>query len=344
MNRAIQPNPIIVRELRSRMRGGRPYLILATYLIGLSLVCYGILQIFENQARNGMQIISAHVGQGLFAALALALTLLIVFLTPALTAGAISSEREQLTYDLLIATPLRPGRILSGKLVAAIWYVLLMLFAAVPLGSVIMLFGGIAPIDLLRALLLLLLTALATGMLGLLCSAMSRRTLRATIMTYLIIMLILLGSYFVVMLRAASIQPGMPTTSRALAASPFSAMTSIVLRGAQPQLGGVMFDAPRSMIFDGNMLMNLPPFSTFTYGLIDYNNPIGPVVQPVYRYAYVGYALFSVACYWLAGHLVLPRRRWRPGWRDLIMLIITLLIIAAAVFYLDSGPAVQARG
>src|SRR5687767_7783974 len=125
MYRALQPNPIIVKELRSRMRGGRLYLILTGYLLGLSLVCYGILKVFDGQAHNGMQIVSAHVGQGLFAALALAITLLIVFLTPALTAGAISAEREQLTYDLLIATPLRPGLILSGKLIAALWYVLL---------------------------------------------------------------------------------------------------------------------------------------------------------------------------------------------------------------------------
>jgi ABC-2 type transport system permease protein len=344
MQTILRPNPIIVRELRSRMRGGRPYLILVGYLLGLSVVSFGILRIFEAQARNGMQIISAHVGQGLFAALALAMTLLIVFLTPALTAGAISSEREQLTYDLLIATPLRPGRILSGKLVAAIWYVLLMLFAAVPLGSIVMLFGGVSTRDLLRALLLLLLTAIATGMLGLLCSAFSRRTLRATIITYLVIILIMMGSYFAIMLRAASVQPGMPVTSRALAASPFSAMTSIVLRGAQPQLGGVMMDGPRPMMFDGNMLMNTPPFSTFSYGLIDYNNPNGPAVIPVYRYAYVGYALWSVACYWLAGHLVLPRRRWRPGWRDLVMLIILLLVGALGAFYLGSWPAVRAVG
>lgn len=348
MRAVLQPNPIIVKELRSRMRGGRPYLILTGYLLGLSLVCYAILRVFEGQAQNGMQIVSAHVGQGLFAVLALAETLLIVFLTPALTAGAISSEREQMTYDLLIATPLRPGRILSGKLIAALWYVLLLIFAAVPLGSVVLLFGGVAPSELFKALLLLLLTALAAGMLGLLCSALAKRTLRATIMAYLLIMALVVGAYFVVMLRTATVQPGMPVTSRALAVSPFSAMSSIVMRGVQPAMTGgkdmMIIDGPRPMMFDANMLMNMPPFSTFSYGLIDYNNPQGPVIQPIYRYAFVGYPLFSVLCYWLASHLVRPRWRWRVGWSDLGLLLILLLIGGAGAYWLNIWPFVRAVG
>lgn len=340
MYRALQPNPIIVKELRSRMRGGRVYLTLVGYLLGLSLVSYAVLRIFQGQAQNGMMIVSAHVGQGLFAALALAMTLLITFLTPALTAGAISSEREQLTYDLLIATPLRPGRILSGKLIAALWYVLLLIFAAVPLGSVVLLFGGVAPRDLIKALLLLVFTALAAGMLGLLCSAVAKRTLRATILAYLIIMAIIAGSYFYVVLRMSTQQPGPPLTSRVIAVSPFSAMTSIVMRGAQPgampvDKGGAWMGG---MPFDANILLNMPPFTAFSYGLIDYNNPNGPVVIPMYRYAYVGYMVFSVACYWLAGHFVRPRRRWRIGWYDLRMLVLLTIVLLAGTFWLNMWP------
>lgn len=339
MQIAWQPNPIIVKELRARMRGGRVYLILSGYLLGLSAVCYGVLRIFQGQAFNGMAIVSAHVGQGLFAALALAMTLLITFLTPALTAGAISGEREQLTYDLLIATPLRPGRILSGKLIAALWYVLLLMFAVVPLGSVVLIFGGVAPRDLLKALLLLLLTALATGMLGLLCSAIARRTLRATIMAYLIIMAIVVGAYFAVTLRMATQQPGPPPTTRIVAASPFSAMTSIIMRGGQPgglvEKGGVFMGG---MPFDANLLMNMPPFSTFNYGLVDYRQMGAPTILPVYRYAFVGYPLFSIVCYWLASHFVRPRRRWRLTWQDLLLLVLTGALAAAGTYWLDVWP------
>lgn len=341
MRTAFQPNPIVIKELRARMRGGRPYLILSSYLIGLSLICFGVLRIFEAQARNGMMIVSAHVGHGLFTALALALTLLIVFLTPALTAGAISGEREQLTYDLLVATPLRPGRILSGKLIAALWYVLLLLFAVVPLGSIVLLFGGVAPRDLLKALLLLLLTMIASGMLGLLCSAVARRTMRATIMAYLIIMALIGGAYFYVVLGMATQQPGPQRTSRAIAISPFSAMTSIVLRDGQVGLTEKRVDlvmGNAGMPFDANMLMNTPPFDALSYGLIDYSGGMGPKVMPVYRYAYVGYPLFSIICYWLASHFVRPRRRWRIEWGDVGLLGLLIAMAAAGSYWLNVWP------
>ncbi|HEX6290709.1 MAG TPA: ABC transporter permease subunit [Herpetosiphonaceae bacterium] len=344
MQISLQPNPIIVKELRSRMRGGRPYLILSGYLLGLSLICYAVIRIFQAQAETGTSIISAHVGQGLFAALALAETLLITFLTPALTAGAISSEREQLTYDLLLATPLRPGRILSGKLIAALSYVLLLIFAAVPLGSVILLFGGVAPGDLLKVLVLLLLTALAAGMLGLLCSTIARRTLRATIMAYLIIMLLIVGAYLVVVVRMAPNQFGPPASSRLVAVSPFSAMTSIVLQSAQGTAGGMVIGkamAERSSSMgstSANLLLSMQPFNNFTFGLLDYRDASGPTVLPVYRYTYIAYALFSVACYWLASHWVRPRRRWRPERHDLLMALLLVGIAAAGSYWLNVWP------
>lgn len=339
----LQPNPIIVKELRSRMRGGRPYLILSGYLLGLCVICYGVIRIFEAQAQAGTPIISAHVGQGLFAALALAETLLITFLTPALTAGAVSSEREQMTYDLLLATPLRPGRILSGKLVAALSYVLLLIFAAVPLGSVILLFGGVAPRDLLKVLLLLLAIALAAGMLGLLCSTIARRTLRATIMTYLIIMMLIVGAYLLVAVRTASTTFGPPSSSRLMAVSPFGAMTSIVLQSAQAGGSGMIIDKgmmERSSMGSGtggNVLLNMQPFSSLTYGLVD-NNQGSAIVQPMYRYAYVGYTLFSIACYWLASHWVRPRRRWRLSLHDLLMAGAFVAVAAAGSYWLQVWP------
>ena len=49
---------------------------------------------------------SAPIGQGMFAALLFLETLLVVFLAPAATAGAISLEREKQTLDMLVATPI----------------------------------------------------------------------------------------------------------------------------------------------------------------------------------------------------------------------------------------------
>jgi len=331
-------NPIIVKELRSRMRGGRTYLLLSIFLFGLAALCYAVVEVFEGQARAGNQVISAHVGKGLFAALALAEMLLITFLTPAVTAGAISGEREQLTYDLLVATPLRPGQILSGKLIATLSYVLLLIFTAVPLGSLVLIFGGVAPGDLLRALALLVVTALAFGMIGLLCSCLVRRTITATILTYAVVLLMVVGSYFAVSLRIAA-QPNQPAAaSRMIAASPFSAMASIVARGTQP--AGMPMDMPAGpMPMDGaGMIMNMPGISMLSVGIIEYG-PNGPVTLPMYRWTIVGYGLLGLGCYWPASHLVRPRRRWRLGWVDLLAPSLMLLVAGGGMYWLGVWPS-----
>ena len=57
---------------------------------------------------------------------------LIVLVTPSLSAGLISSERESGGWRLLLMTPLSAGAILRGKLLSAIWPVLLILLATLP--------------------------------------------------------------------------------------------------------------------------------------------------------------------------------------------------------------------
>lgn len=333
-------NPIIVKELRSRMRGPRTYIILSIFLAGLATVCYAIIRVFEGQAQAGNMIISAHVGKGVFAALALAETLLITFLTPAVTAGAISGEREQLTYDLLVATPLRPGRILSGKLVATLSYILLLIFTAVPLGSLVLIFGGVAPGDLLQALALLIVTALTFGMIGLLCSSLVRRTITATILAYAIVLLMVIGSYFAVSLRIAA-QPNQPPgSSRMIAASPFSAMASIIARGNQIN----PMDMPAApMPMDGvGLIGSMPGISMLTVGIIEYG-PNGAIIHPVYRWTIAGYSILGLACYWLAGHLVRPRRRWRLDLQDLMMLVAILIVSGLSIYWLDLWPGIERR-
>jgi ABC-2 type transport system permease protein len=339
---SVNINPIIVKELRSRMRGGRTYVILTIFLLGLAALCYGVIRVYEGQAQAGNMVISAHVGKGLFAALALAEVLLITFLTPAVTAGAISSEREQLTYDLLVATPLRPGRILSGKLIATLSYIFLLIFTAVPLGSLVLIFGGVAPEDLLRALVLLIVTALAFGMIGLLCSTLVRRTITATILTYAIVLIMVIGSYFAVSLRIAANPNQPPAPSRLIAASPFSAMASIVARGTQ-QHGGVMDMPAGPMPMDGaSLIMNMPGLSMLSVGIVQYG-PNGPITLPMYRWTIAGYSLLGIACYWLASHLVRPRRRWRLGWNDLLMVGLMLVVTGASILWLGYVPSVTQR-
>jgi ABC-type transport system involved in multi-copper enzyme maturation permease subunit len=311
----VQLNPIIVKELRSRMRGVRPYAVLTIFLLVLTGLGYALYQIVANQARFGMAVISAQVGQTLFAGLALAEIVLVVLLSPAASAGAISGEREQLTYDMLLATPLRPASILWGKLFAALAYVLLLIFAAVPLFSVVLIFGGVAPTDLARALALLLVSALAFGTVGLFFSALSRRSAAATVLSYGLTLLLIGGSFFVAALWSSYSGQQAPPWLHYL--NPLVALASAVFPSAQMGFGGPMPVPP--MVVEAMPMGYGGGLSLFGIlaASITYYGPNGPVIAPVYRATLVLYPLITLLLCWLASHLLRVRGRWRLGWGDL---------------------------
>lgn len=322
----LQLNPIIVKELRIRMRGIRPYAILTLFLMVMAAVGYGIYLLMLRQSSFGGMVLSFQVGQSLFSGLALCAVLLMVVLAPAMTSGAISSEREQLTYEMLLATPLRPARILWGKLVAALSYIFLLIFASIPVFSVVLMFGGVAPKDMVKALLVLLLTALTYGTIGLFCSALMRRTSQATVLSYILILLLIgsttmtsaLWSYF-------NAPTGQPAPPQLLYLNPFSALISIVTITPDASGGGMYF---------GGDLLSLPLLNQLSIGVI-YYGPNGPTVLPIYRATLLFYPLLTVVLYWISSHLVLPHRRWRPRWSDLGFLL--LLVGIGALIWLVRG-------
>lgn len=315
-----QLNPIIVKELRIRMRGIRPYAILTIFLIALIAAGYGIYQLMLRQTLFGATVLSPQVGQALFSGLALCALFLMVFLAPAMTSGAISSEREQLTYEMLLTTPLQPARILWGKLFAALSYLFLLIFAAIPVFSVVLMFGGVAPRDMLKALVLLLATAITYGTIGLFCSSLLRRTSRATVISYSLILLLIGSTSLAAMLWGYFNAPmGQSIPPQLIYLNPFSALASITT--ITPSSDGGPF-------FGGDMF-GLPLISQISTGVV-YYGPNGAGVLPIFRATLVWYALLTTALYWISSHLVLPRRRWHPRWSDLGFALLLLGGVAFA--------------
>lgn len=329
VTRGLRPtlNPIIVKELRTRMRGVRPYAILTAFLVLLALAGYGIYQIMYQQSRFGGTLLSAQVGQALFRGLAFVELMLVVFLAPSLTSGAVSGEREHLTYDMLIATPLRPAQILWGKLVAALSYLFLLIFAAIPVFSVVLVFGGVELGAMLKALALLVAATVFFGAVGLLCSSLMRRTARATTVAYTLVLL-LVGVPVVLagVWGQLSTPPGQQAPPWLLYLNPFSALLSVttVAVSGDPTMSGVPFFG------FGDPFGGLPMLALLGPGVV-YYGPAGPVVIPVYRATLVFYGLLTLLICWASSHLVLPARRWRPRWSDLGFAGLVLAAVAGIV-------------
>jgi ABC-2 type transport system permease protein len=194
---------IMTKELRSRMRGRRAFIVLTVYLGILALLTYGVYVVIAPNARSmgaaGLESAnaSALIGQSIFTALSIFQLILVCFIAPAFTAGQISLEREKQTLDLLVSTPMRPASIVLGKLAAALAFVVLMIVAALPIVAIVLMYGGATIGDLVRQQIVLLATALALGAIGLFYSALLKRTQAATVLTYITMLALTLGTMLI---------------------------------------------------------------------------------------------------------------------------------------------------
>jgi len=201
-------NPIVAKEYRSRMRTWRSPVAMSVYIVllgGLGWAIFSAMSASAHSAFNQGQ--AASFGQGLFIYLVLFQMVLLAFITPALTAGAVSSERERQTIDLLFVTKLPSFSIIWGKLLASMSFVLLLLLLSVPIFSLVFLFGGIELDQLLAAFLVTAVTALTLGVIGLACSTAFRRTLPSTVAAYGAAFVLLAGSLLFGLLFPTDIDP-----------------------------------------------------------------------------------------------------------------------------------------
>lgn len=204
-----EPNPLLIKELRGRMRGARAYVVLTVYLLLLS--CFASLIYYTStsamSSSPGIGANMAEIGKAVFYTIVLVEIFMVTFITPAFTAGAITSERERQTYELLRATLLPARRVISGKLASALTYMLLLILAAIPLQSLAFMLGGVTVEELGLALIVLLVTALLFGTIGLLLSSLLRSTLAATVLVYAVALLLMIGLPVVMLIFLALMDP-----------------------------------------------------------------------------------------------------------------------------------------
>jgi len=298
------------------MRGARAFVVLTAMLLMLGIVSYALYRIALVTSVYSQSPLSPQIGQMLFSALAFLELMMVCFITPAVTAGAISSEREMLTYEMLMATPLRPASILWGKLVSALSYVFLLILAAIPMASLVFIFGGITSLDMIKSLVVLISIAVTLGVVGVFLSAWLGRTARATVVSYLVVLALLVGPVFVYVLVGVLRQAEPPRWI--LVPNPVSALFSAITPAA-PGNGVTSVFWGLGMALGGNL-------SALTGSLGQASLP-----RPLFHYTLVLYGALTLALYFLATRLVQPTHRWRVSRKDMLVALALFLTFGFAV-------------
>lgn len=188
--RAFRMNPVMLKELRGRMRGVRGFAIITIFL---SLMSFFTILLYLLRLPSGGVVVTGELGRLLFIGVLFIELMLIIFIVPALTAGAITSERERKTYDLLQTTLISKSSFIVGKMQSALGYIMLLLLSAIPLQSTAFLFGGVSESELLLALAVLTISAITLGAFGMFFSSITDSTLSATVRSYTVAMVIAIG-------------------------------------------------------------------------------------------------------------------------------------------------------
>jgi ABC-type transport system involved in multi-copper enzyme maturation permease subunit len=182
--RALAQNPVTMKELRGRMRGRKAFVVLTVHLTLMSGIMTLIYFAFSSATSSPYGPRPQDAGKAVFGAVVLIQAIMVLFMGPAATAGAISGEKERQTYDILRTTLLTAEEFVSGKLLSALSYVFLLVIASIPLQSIALLLGGIALSEIIIAQLLIIVSAVAYALFGLFASSILKSTLAASVATY----------------------------------------------------------------------------------------------------------------------------------------------------------------
>ncbi len=164
-------NPIVVRELRATTHRGRRGFVRVVYALALLSGGLFLLALWKVGDVGRMKQFFAYYAVGQLGA--------VMLCAMAIGAYALTVEKEQRTFPLLLSTPLSPRAILGGKLFVIYWHVLLLTLTSVPVVVLAVLMQVTAFADGLRLLLAQLAFGFAFAPIGLFFSLRTKRTSRA---------------------------------------------------------------------------------------------------------------------------------------------------------------------
>lgn len=187
--RRLVTNPMILKELRQRLRERRSWLLPTLYLLVLSGTV--IFAYFASvDVRRGQEVQGADIGTATFLTVVFTQLGVLLLMAPVFSAGSVTIEKEQRTLASLLTSLLSVPQIWWGKFVAAVLYLLLLLMSALPLLALSLAFGGVDPVDLFVVVAATILVLASISAIGLWCSTLFRRSVHSTASCYGIVLVL----------------------------------------------------------------------------------------------------------------------------------------------------------
>lgn len=177
--------PVFTRELVTAPRRPRLFIYRTVYAAALLLLmCTAWLVLAGTQVIRNVSDM-ARFGGILFQMLAPIQLALAVFFSAMMSASAVAQEKDRQTLILLLMTRLTNSELVLGRLLSSLLNIFVMLLAGLPVFMFAMLFGGIAPGQVISVFAVTLATALAAGSLGSIIALYREKTFQTLALTAL---------------------------------------------------------------------------------------------------------------------------------------------------------------
>jgi ABC-type transport system involved in multi-copper enzyme maturation permease subunit len=189
-------NPVLWKELKVRLRfrhSSAVKIAIAVVVLGLLAFCYqqGLGYLFgennTNAGKDGWQM-ALYIQ-----------TILIWLLCPALASNAVTQEKEQQTWEMLIFTLLTPMQILVGKLLVRLLPILAIIAAFIPFMFFCLLRDGATIRDFILTYTIFAIWILFLVSISLFMSWAFRKTAAAIAMSFLVLFCLTIGTALIEM-------------------------------------------------------------------------------------------------------------------------------------------------
>ena len=132
-------NPVLQRELLVNLRMRRAFVLLFAYVTLLGVVVY----MAWPQAKK-IDMTNPEAAKRLVNLFFLGQYMIASLMAPSFAAGAITGEKERKSYEMLLASPLKPAAIVLGKLFASLSHVAILIISSLPIVMLCLPLGGVS--------------------------------------------------------------------------------------------------------------------------------------------------------------------------------------------------------
>ncbi len=242
------------------MRGRRAFVVLTVYLAVMSGIIAIAYLSYVASANTPYGPNTRDTGKVVMGIVVTVQVFLAMFMAPSFTAGAIVGEKERQTFELLRTTLLPAKAFVTGKLLSALSYVFLLIFASLPLQSIAFFLGGVSWIEIVISQLLIMVAAVTYALLGLLVSSIMKSTLAASVMTFTTIFFISMMAPGMVLLVISMMAPFMMMAPSSWAYEVAAAIGALLL--ASINLPATLIASAMMLIEKGGVFYAVQDFSS----------------------------------------------------------------------------------